>query len=791
MKKRWISAWLAFALLVTQGGRWGAERVLAEEEACGTGSVVADLAGENINILGVDSDQVQEESESAPDQEPGQMQKSDVNASKVAEKESLIEANQDENIDENNNESLEGSESTTADQIPAASDSATDTALSGLQIESVEVETDAIDLLENTEACTETTAGGSGELYASGRTADAGSSDVALAAWTVFGTSYGEQLTGNAAEVYRQMEQALTKKGCVAFSCTLSSPLSFPVYPTETSDGKLDWHIDSNEQYQNTIVNAINEAVQSAYDAFTYDHPELFWLGKMSYEWKITFRREAGADNGTGTVKEITFTPKEEYTGAAAETAAFSKAVQAAVEQIRAAGGTTREERLRVIHNYVCTQLTYGSENGTNARAWSAGGAFLHDHKVVCEGYAKMFKILCDQFQIPCVLVPGQAMTADGCWESHMWNYVKMEDGLWYLVDTTWDDQEHGTEEVYFLCGSGDYGMISSVMVGEERVIYTNFSSSPLACSFALPELACSRYHSGAAAHQHSWKEISRIDPGCETDGQIIYRCTSCLSMRQESLNALGHVFTVYRSNNDAICTKDGTKTAICDRCKEKTDTLTDAGSGGHRYVYTSNQDATVFADGTKTGRCTRCGRQKTVTEKGSRLTPTMAWNAPSTLYMKKGQKTSALRVRQLAKGDGVSVFRSNHPSIVAVNKKTGRLTAKKTGTAKITVVLKSGLTRSFKVKVRNTKVKTGNITGVAGRVTVQKGKTLRLTPVLQPFTSQDKIIYRSSNKKVAVVSAKGIIRAKKSGTAKITVRAGTRKKTVTVIVPGTVKKKK
>lgn len=790
MKKRWISAWLAFALLVTQGGRWGAERVLAEE-ACGTGSVVADLAGENINISGVDSEQVQEGSESAPDQETGQMQKSDVNASKVAEQESLIEANQDENVDENNSESLKGSESTTADQISAASDSATDTALSVLQIESVEVETDTIDLLENTEACTETTAGGSGELYASGRTADAGSSDVALAAWTVFGTSYGEQLTGNAAEVYRQMEQALTKKGCVAFSCTLSSPLSFPVYPTETSDGKLDWHIDSNEQYQNTIVNAINEAAQSAYDAFTYDHPELFWLGKMSYEWKITFRREAGADNGTGTVKEITFTPKEEYTGAAAETVAFSKAVQAAVEQIRAAGGTTREERLRVIHNYVCTQLTYGSENGTNARAWSAGGAFLHDHKVVCEGYAKMFKILCDQFQIPCVLVPGQAMTADGGWESHMWNYVKMEDGLWYLVDTTWDDQEHGTEEVYFLCGSGDYGMISSVMVGEERVIYTNFSSSPLACSFALPELACSRYHSGAAAHQHSWKEISRIDPGCEKDGQIIYQCTSCLSVRQESLNALGHVFTVYRSNNDAICTKDGTKTAICDRCKEKTDTLTDSGSGGHRYVYTSNQDATVFADGTKTGRCTRCGRQKTVTEKGSRLTPTMAWNAPSTLYMKKGQKTSALRVRQLAKGDGVSVFRSNHPSIVAVNKKTGRLTAKKTGTAKITVVLKSGLTRSFKVKVRNTKVKTGNITGVAGRVTVQKGKTLRLTPVLQPFTSQDKIIYRSSNKKVAVVSAKGIIRAKKSGTAKITVRAGTRKKTVTVIVPGTVKKKK
>lgn len=40
-----------------------------------------------------------------------------------------------------------------------------------------------------------------------------------------------------------------------------------------------------------------------------------------------------------------------------------------------------------------------------------------------------------------------------------------MEDRLWYLEDTTWDDREHGTEEVYFLCESGDYGMILSVTV--------------------------------------------------------------------------------------------------------------------------------------------------------------------------------------------------------------------------------------------------------------------------------------------------------------------------------------
>ena len=431
----------------------------------------------------------------------------------------------------------------------------------GLQIETIEEETESDYPAETEAACTETLAGGSGELCACGRASDAAGSERCLYAGTVFGMSYGEQLEENAAEIYRQMEESLKKYGCVAFTCTLASPLVFAVYPSSASSGRMDWRIESNEEYQNEIINEINGAAQSAYDAFVYDHPEVFWLGKMSYEWKITFRREAGADNATGTIKEITFTPHEEYPGAAADTADFLAAVQNAVANIRSADGTTSVEWLRAIHNYVCTQLTYEEKQEANARAWSAGGAFLYDHRVVCEGYAKMFQILCSQFEIPCVLVSGLAMTADGSWESHMWNEVKLENGLWYLVDTTWDDQEEAGE-LYFLCGSRDYGMIASVTVGEERMTSTNFSASFMAQSFVLPELAGSRYEESATIHRHSWQEVSRTEPGCTTDGRCEEQCTSCLAIRQEVLPAPGHRFTVYHSNKDATCLTDGTKTA-------------------------------------------------------------------------------------------------------------------------------------------------------------------------------------------------------------------------------------
>ena len=68
-------------------------------------------------------------------------------------------------------------------------------------------------------------------------------------------------------------------------------------------------------------------------------------------------------------------------------------------------------------------------------------------------------------------------------------------------------------------------------------------------------------------------------------------------------------------------------------------------------------------------------------------------------------------------------------------------------------------------------------------KLTLKKGKTFKLKVTLTPKDSQDKITYKTSNKKIATVSKTGKIKAKKKGKVKITVISGKKKAVCTVKV--------
>lgn len=189
---------------------------------------------------------------------------------------------------------------------------------------------------------------------------------------------------------------------------------------------------------------------------------------------------------------------------------------------------------------------------------------------------------------------------------------------------------------------------------------------------------------------------------------------------------------------------------------------------------------ATVFKAGSKKRTCSVC--KTTETAAISKLKATAKVNM-TTIKLKRKQSTTKFKVSGLAKGDSVKSYKSSNKKLFTVDKK-GKIKAKnKSGTAKLTVTLKSGKKVTAKVKVQKGTVKTTKVTVNTSKLTLLKGGKYTLKTSMAPLTTQQKMKFSSSNKKVASVSSKGVITAKKKGTAKITVKSGGKKKTVTVSV--------
>jgi len=134
-------------------------------------------------------------------------------------------------------------------------------------------------------------------------------------------------------------------------------------------------------------------------------------------------------------------------------------------------------------------------------------------------------------------------------------------------------------------------------------------------------------------------------------------------------------------------------------------------------------------------------------------------------LVLKNGQKS---KIKFLSKPDNLS-FKSKDPSIAAVNSK-GVVTGKKKGktvitvsadgkTAKVKVTIKADssvikLSKNFKLSKKSVTLKKGK------KLTIQKASGL-----------SGKVTFKSSNAKVASVSVKGVVKAKKKGKAVILIK--------------------
>ncbi len=182
----------------------------------------------------------------------------------------------------------------------------------------------------------------------------------------------------------------------------------------------------------------VGDEFQSAWDAIILDNPNLFWvdtnkivlttktttfLSSVNYSYALEPKQ---GDN----YFLSSFTSREDVEDS------INQVNNKIDEIVNTCKGTTYD-KVKKVHDKLIDMLTYDqSGRANNSNIYGA----LIENTCICEGYAESFKTILDKLNIPCVLVYGDAVDANGSTEAHAWNEVKMDDGNWYAVDVTWDD---------------------------------------------------------------------------------------------------------------------------------------------------------------------------------------------------------------------------------------------------------------------------------------------------------------------------------------------------------------
>ena len=329
-----------------------------------------------------------------------------------------------------------------------------------------------------------------------------------------FSGSYREQLDDLSKQVYDSLYQSYLEK---PHSNRVDLGLPEFVYKDQeiTVDSTNSFSISSG--LRDEISAQINNSVTPAFYALLYDHPELNWLINASYStsWKMSIsdyritsnKRPLTVSGVTVKISEVVFQLAVIYTDTG-DKEDMDLALDVAVAAMKGYPyyldkASTDEGRIRIIHDYLCNTVAYTSGLATN-RVYQTPYSALIGRETVCAGYAKAFKLLCARCNIPCVLISGWGKTSsNGSGESHMWNYVQLDDS-WYGVDCTWDDQTDSTTgKIYYdfyLTGSETKDTYFGKQTFGVSHVETAFWSGTDA-GFQYPQIAFDKYE----AHEHTY----------------------------------------------------------------------------------------------------------------------------------------------------------------------------------------------------------------------------------------------------------------------------------------------
>ena len=312
--------------------------------------------------------------------------------------------------------------------------------------------------------------------------------------------NYYDQLDATSKRIYNAIYEANKSSASTAKMKLNLTKIFENQKVTKGTNGKAVY----SEETKQAIFAWLGSYVTPAYLALTYDHPELVWLSGAKYTIGYSVYTPWFEEGETSIITDLelagstfTITPTKD-TGAltASNVNPLFDGTKSQIDAMLPANATTYD-KVKAVHDKICSMVSYENSTHNIGNPYYQTPSSLYydadgDGKIetVCAGYAKMMKLQCNKYGIPCVLVTG--VTDSG--EYHMWNYIQMENGVWYAVDATWDDQST-TMYDFFLVGSETY---SSAAFGTKKFGNTHIPSGKWTtsadCVFLYPVFSQTAY---------------------------------------------------------------------------------------------------------------------------------------------------------------------------------------------------------------------------------------------------------------------------------------------------------
>ncbi|MBQ9157213.1 MAG: Ig-like domain-containing protein [Eubacterium sp.] len=516
-----------------------------------------------------------------------------------------------------------------------------------------------------------------------------------------------------------------------------------------------------NEDHLVRIIECL--LVDCPYELYWYDktegvcitYPDVYETDERS-EWAICFDDDpvqnivfaCSPDYSDGTYEYIDGYYSRILTGLNTEkTGKVNTSVQTARTGVDIYKGEDDFTKLSSYRDWICNEVSYDYDAAKDddipyGDPWQLISVFDNDPdtNVVCEGYAKAFQYLCDLSVFQSDAVEAFTVTGDftysGGGGGHMWNIVTMDDHHNYLVDVTNCDTD--TEEMdlgFFLAVPAEGDLSEGYYFEIDGVLYTYIYDEDTLKLYKsdLETLTMSagaepfKYCSHTSVVPIEGNKATCTESGL-TEGS---KCTICNRILHEQEVIPAAHTPVVLSAVPPTCTEpgltEGSKCSVCNEILISQEAIEPSGHHWDDGVIT--KEATAEEEGEKEYTCTVCGEKKIEAIKKLTSVPdndTTSENQPAASASQPGHSSSP--------SGTPGTWPSTRPSAVKVSAIT--------------------------------------IDGISKKLA--PGTKVQLTAALKPANATIKTLtWTSSNKKVATVNQKGLVKImKNAGGKKVTITA-------------------